>query len=119
LDALDAALLIKGFAALPTPGGARRILPVECIGEGAPWVPPQLAAEPAARVWAHADQVLEPLGALLWGAAVALPQPATRSLVLAGSEKSLRRWIAIAQALDESASEDVVVRRLRHRSAPE
>ncbi|HET6304330.1 MAG TPA: secretin N-terminal domain-containing protein [Myxococcota bacterium] len=126
LDVLDAALLIKGFAALPTPGGPRRILPVESIGEGAPWIPLELAAEREAAVathvrleWADVDEVLQTLRPLLSGAGVALAHRATRSLVLAGSEKSLRRWIAIAQALDESAPEEVIVRRLRHRAAPE
>jgi general secretion pathway protein D len=126
LDVLDAALLIKGFAALPTPAGPRRILPVESIAEGAPWIPGELAAGREAAVatlarleWADVDEVLETLRPLLSGAGVALPHRATKSLVLAGSEKSLRRWIAIAQALDESAPEDVIVRRLRHRAAPE
>jgi general secretion pathway protein D len=99
---------------------------VESVAEGAPWIPGELAGGREAAVatlarleWADVDAVLETLRPLLSGAGVALPHRATKSLVLAGSEKSLRRWIAIAQALDASAPEDVIVRRLRHRAAPE
>jgi general secretion pathway protein D len=53
------------------------------------------------------------------GSALAFAHPETNALILAGSERKLHGLLAAARALDAAAEEQLLVRRLRHRSAAE
>ncbi len=124
LEVLDAALLVKGFAAVPTPGGPRRILPVANTASSAPWIAGEagdgeapvttlvtLDAAPAERV---AAVIQPPPG----GGGVAIAHPATNAVILAGSEAAVSRWMGLARSLDAAAGRVLRVVRLRHASAP-
>jgi general secretion pathway protein D len=126
LEILNAALLIKGFAALPTPGGPRKILPIEASAGSLPWTTDELSSGREAPVItriqltsASVDDVVGALRPYLGESGLALAHAPSRSVILAGSEARLRRWMALAQAIDETSLDEVWVRRVRHRSADE
>jgi general secretion pathway protein D len=126
VEILHSALLSQGFAAVPAQGGGFRIVPVS-DGKGlAPY-----------RLGAVSDERAAPLTTLLRlrGAAAAelvatlermggtellvrAFEP-TNSVIFSGSEAAVRRYLAVAQALDAVEADEVAVVELQHRDAVE
>jgi len=126
LDLLHAALALAGFAAVSTPSGAQRILPIANVPEVAPWRAVLPSAVSSARVAtllrlhaASAESVAAGLAPWLGNAALAVPHGPTNGLILVGAEDHLQRLVALAGALDAAAERDLLVRRVRHRRADE
>jgi general secretion pathway protein D len=121
---LDAVLTLEGFAALPTPSGAFRIV---SLGDGAalaPWRPGltgEAGEAPVATAVelesADASELAALLSPWLGARAVAVAEPRSNQLVLAASEARLRELLGVVRVLDRSAGEELLVRRLRHRAA--
>jgi general secretion pathway protein D len=126
LELLHTALLVRGFAAVPIPGGGRKILP---YGEGMPgavWNPDAITGSSEAPVVtllrlrsAGAERVAGALQPWIGSSALAIPNAATNALILAGSEARLRTLLELVAAIDLASDEEIVVRRLQHRSASE
>ena len=126
LELLHAVLLMKGYAALPTPTGARKILP---LGEGvagasfssaAPRSDTEALTATLVRLRdAAAERVVTALQPWLGSSALAIAHPPTNALILAGSEARLRDLLMLVGAIDQASDRLLVVRRLRHRSAGE
>ena len=126
LELLHTVLLMKGFAALPTPTGARKILPLGEGVAGASFSP----AEPRSNTEAltatlvrlrnaAAERVAPALAPWLGSSALAIAHPPTNALILAGSEARLRKLLTLVAEIDQASDQTVVVRRLRHRTAAE
>ena len=123
---LHAALLSKGFAAVPSPGGVWRILPVSDSAGAAPLVttsPEERRVAPVTTlVRLHNADARDLVGSLAPFAGteiVAAAVDASNSVILSGSEARLRRYLALVQELDTAQAEELVAITLRHRSAPE
>jgi general secretion pathway protein D len=126
LELLHTVLLMKGFAAVPTPSGARKILPLGEGAAGAPWTTAapggQSDAVTATLVHlraADAEQLVSMLQPWVGASALAIPHPPSNAVILAGSEARLRELLRLVGAIDQSSDFPLVVRRLRHRSAAE
>jgi general secretion pathway protein D len=125
IEVLHAALRLRGFAALPAPGGVSRILP---LAESAGLAPlrdaPEAAREGAVTTLVrlrHADAAfvagaIEPLVGTNGSATVV---ESSNSIVLASSESALRRLLDIVHALDRREPLELAVLRLRWRGAEE
>jgi general secretion pathway protein D len=126
LQILHSALLSRGFAAVPTPGGAFRILPA---GDGKSVAPYRIGAASAQRAapittllrlhGASAPELVAALARLAGSEILVSGFAPTNSVILSGSEAALQRYLAIAQALDAVESEELAVVALRHRDAVE
>lgn len=126
IEILHAALLSQGFAAVPSPGGAWRILPA---GEGKGAAPvragglrDQRVAPVTTLVRLHnavARDLVAALGQLAGSEVLVAAYEPSNSMILAGSETKLKRYLTLAQALDDAESEELVVLSLRHRDAAE
>jgi general secretion pathway protein D len=126
LELLHVALLVSGFAAVPAPSGALKILP---MGQGMPAAEfrpesPEGRSEAPMVTLLHlrdadAEQVSMLLKPWIGSTALAIPHSASNALILAGSEARLRALLAMVSAIDQSSDEQIVVRRLRNRSAAE
>ena len=124
LELLHTVLLMKGFAAVPTPSGERKILP---LGEGVAAAPWNLAAPggksdvlTATLVRlrdASAESVSAALQPWVGATALAIAHTPSNALILAGSEARLKELLTLVSAIDQSSDRPLVVRRLRHRSA--
>ncbi len=123
LELLHAALLMRGYAALLTPGGAYKILPIQAGTTSGPW-------EEADSLSGYAPvttlvqlrsvsprHVVDALRGWLGAQLIVLPYPPTNSVILSGSAGQLRRILTIIRALDESSGTEFAVVRLRHRDA--
>ncbi len=125
LRVLEAALLVNQLAALPTPGGVTKILPLDLGLAEAPYAPagPGTREVPVTTLMhlehAPVADVFRNLQPWLAGRAVAIPWPPSNSLILAGSELRLRSAFAMVRALDERPDQELLVRRLRFRGAEE
>ena len=124
LELLHTVLLMKGFAAVPTPTGARKILPLGEGVAGAPWnlaVPAGTSDVLTATLVrlrdAPAENVVATLQPWVGGSALAIAHPPSNALILAGSEARLKELLTLVSAIDQSSDRPLVVRRLRHRSA--
>jgi len=125
LELLHAALLLKGFVALPTPSGARKIMPLGSGGlGGAPWNPDAPGARSEAQTTtlvhlrsATAERVATALQPWLGATALAIAHPPTNAVILAGSEARLRELMTLVAEIDHDSGDELVVHRLRHRSA--
>ena len=126
VEILHAALLSKGFAAVPSPGGAWRILPTGETGTAAPLS--DRALDPGARRTRDDAGAAAPCRGPGPGheprpargrTIVAAPFGPTNSVILAGSERQLQRYVALVQALDDAEAEELAVVVLRHRDAAE
>jgi general secretion pathway protein D len=126
VEVLLAALLSQGYAAVPTPGGAWRIL----RAEDAPGAPSRVVGEAGAggvapvttllRLrTATAQDVVATLARFAGGDTSATAYAPTNSIVLTGSEARVHRYASVAQALDEAETEDFALIVLRHRDAAE
>jgi general secretion pathway protein D len=126
LEILNAALLSKGFAAVPSPGGALRILPA---GDSATAAPLAGRAPESGRVApvttlvrlhnAAAKDLVASLDQLAGNVVIAAAFEPTNSVILAGSEERLQRYVALVQSLDDAESVELAVISLRHRDAEE
>jgi general secretion pathway protein D len=122
---LDAALHIKGFAALPIGEDTTKIVPITEIKSGAPLTDLPLDPErerPIATMirvtHANANSLATALRPYVAAEGLALPYSPTNSIILAGTEARVSRLITIIRILDQAADESIMVRFLRHRSAP-
>ncbi len=121
---LNAALHIKGFAALPVGTDTTKIVPIAETNTSAPLVAGPLNAEgqrPLSTLirleHASAQRVAVTLRPYVSAAGLALAYPPSNSIILAGTEARVSRLITIIRLLDQAANEDVLVRSLRYRSA--
>ncbi len=124
LELLNTALLLRGFVALPTPSGARKILPLADGLGGAPWNPaaPGARSEALTATLVHlrvADSLRVTVALQPWlgATALAIAYAPTNALVLAGSEARLRELMTLVAELDHDSDAELVVIRLRHRAA--
>ena len=126
LQILHSALLSQGFAAVPSPGGAFRILPA---GDGKSVAPYRIGTASAQRAapittllhlhGAAAPELVAALARLAGREILVSGFAPTNSVILSGSEAALQRYLAIAQALDAVEGEELAVVALRHRDAVE
>ena len=126
IQILHSALLSQGFAAVPSPGGAWRILPAGESRGAAPFfagAPGDQRAAPITtlvRLHNAAAQDLVAALARLVGSEMGVAAFApTNSVILTGSEAKLQRYLALARALDDAESEELVAVSVRHRDAAE
>jgi general secretion pathway protein D len=119
---LDTLLLTRGFAAMPSPGGVRKIVRIE----GSPWpFVSDLAAATGDEVvttlitlhTVQVDAVLQALRPQLGKSTLASSFPPTNSLILAGSAALIARIEDIVRALDATGAERLFLRRLRFADA--
>src|SRR5262249_31444767 len=115
---LDTLLLMKGFVAVPMPGGVRKIVRLE----GAPWpfverLPGLPGDEPITTMFhlksISADTVLLALRELLGSTTVGFAHAPTNALILGGSAALIARIVDVARALDASGAERIFLTRLR------
>jgi general secretion pathway protein D len=123
MELLHAALLMRGYAALQSPGGAYKILPIQAGSTSGPW---QAADElsGAAPVTTliqlrsvSPQRVVDALRGWLGQQLIALPFPRTNSVILSGSADRIRRILTVIHALDESSDTEFAIVRLRYRDA--
>ena len=121
---LNAALHIKGFAALPVGADTTKIVPIAETNTSAPLVAGPLDPEGQRPIstlvrleHASAQRVAVTLRPYVSAAGLALAYPPSNSIILAGTEARVSRLITIIRLLDQAANEDVLVRSLRYRSA--
>ena len=126
VEILHAALLSKGFAAVPSPGGAWRILPAEDAPGAASRIVERAGAEAVPPVTtlvrlraATASDLVASLARFAGGGLSVTAFPPSNSIILSGSEARLHRYVSLAQALDESETETLELVELRHRDAAE
>lgn len=122
LALLDSALLLRGYAAVPSPGGVRTIVPV--AGASGPWTGDSELAEsdaPATTLLrldsVEADEVATVLRPYLGSSTLALAYAPSNSLILAGSSQRLRRLIAMIEELDAAEPVQTVLWPLYHAEA--
>lgn len=126
LELLHSALFLKGFGAMPTPGGPLEIVPIADAAAGSPLtrdLPSGASDAPVTTLvrleQADAQDVVRQLKPWIGAATQAQAYAPTNSLILSGSERRLYGLLTLVRALDASAGEKVIVRRLRHRGADE
>jgi general secretion pathway protein D len=121
VEILEAVLLVRGYASVPTAGGPRKVIPIESLGAEAPWRTEPLRAQEEAvttLVRLHevdAEYVANAIRPWLGPSTVATAYPASNSLILAGSEDRLRQVLLLVGALDQTRDRELLIRRLRHR----
>ncbi len=124
LRLLEAALLVNQLAALPTPGGVTKIVPLDLGVASAPWKIEAGSSEVPTTTLVHlrhasVADVFRNLQPWLAGRAVAIPWEPSNSLILAAPELRLRSAVGLVRALDEHPAQQLLVRRLRFRGAEE
>jgi len=123
LEVLNAALLLVGFATVPAPGGALKILPIEAAKGAAPWLHRDASASSEQLVTTLVRlEAADPLElARIIGqenrASVVVPYPPTRGLIIAAAEDRLARMIELVRALDQASATQLVVLPLRYADA--
>jgi general secretion pathway protein D len=122
LALLDAALLFKGYAALPMPGGGHKIVPIarapapwqETLREGSGGEPVTTLLRLEA---ADAEALLAALQPLLGAHTLGFAHTPSNSLILAGSANRIVRLRAAIDALDAAQLERLLIWRVLHRPA--
>lgn len=121
LEMLRAALLASGYALLPATPGVHKILPIEGARSAAPWILTDEVGRGERLITAaiqldHADpaELLRQLSPLIDQRGLAIPYPATRSLILATTEARFQRLLRIARALDRAEWTRIKVMPLRY-----
>lgn len=124
LALLDAALFVKGFAALPIGEDTTKIVPLAESQSGSPIRPVPLDPEGGRVITtmirlrhADANAVVTALGPNVSEFGAALPYEPANSVILSGPEAQVARLIVILRVLDQAADENILVRTLRYRSA--
>jgi general secretion pathway protein D len=125
IEILEAALLVRGYSSVPTPGGPRKIIAIDAFGAEAPWrTEPLRERDEAVTTLVRLREVGADFAAGMirpWigPTTVVVPYPPANSLILAGSEDRLRHLLLLIGALDQDTGRQLLVRRLRHRGADE
>jgi general secretion pathway protein D len=121
---LDAALLFKGFVAVPMPGRGLKIVPI--ARAPAPWrstLERDSGDAPVTTLLhlenADADTLLTALRPLLGTSTLGVVHHPTNGLILVGPERRLERLQQAIRALDAAQGERVVLWKLHHRPATE
>jgi general secretion pathway protein D len=122
LTLMDTILLSRGLAAVPLPGGGRKIVAI--AGAPVPWRP-ALPEDPGDAQVAtlvrlasvEAEALLGVLNPLLGSQTLGVAVPSSNALILAGSSARIARLSVAIEALDAEADERRVILRLRHRDA--
>lgn len=119
---LDSVLLLRGFAAVPAPGGGLKVVPL--AGAPGPWVAEGKLADTDAPLTtllhlrsAAAEDVVEVVRPLLGAQSLAIAYPPTNGLILAGPSSRLERLRTAIAALDDVEPGRNVLWRLRYASA--
>lgn len=119
LEVLNAALLMVGYATIPGPDGAWKILPIEAGRGAAPWLYGEASSESARLVTtlvrleaAKPDEIAEVLGRES-RAAIVLPYPPTNGLIIAAPEDRLAAMLVLVRALDKASKAELRVFPLR------
>ncbi|MCP4037200.1 MAG: hypothetical protein GY733_09710, partial [bacterium] len=125
-EILNATLLIKGFAALPMAPGHFKIVRWDKLKSESPYTEQALHADREGGVttrislrYAKPEDVARALRPLVQGSGQVIAYPPSSSLILAGTENRVRRLIEIAQNLDAAEHIELMVRRVRYRTADE
>lgn len=125
-EILHAALLLKGFVALPMAPGRFKIVRWEKMAGSAPFKKAPLSPEAEGSVttrivlrYASPETVARTLRPMLQASGQIIPYAPARSLILAGTENRVHRLIGLARLLDSAQHESLIVRRLRYRDASE
>jgi len=122
LAVLDAALLLHGFAALPGPGGVRRIARIEGAAGASPWLAAEPRGDSEAPVTtlirlsaASVAQVGHVLRQLAGKSAVLTDYPPTNSILIAAAESQVKRLLHVARSLDQASDRELRVLQVRYR----
>jgi len=116
---MDTLLLMKGLAAMPSPGGVRKIVRIE--GAAFPFVTDLVAARgdevvttllPLENI--QAATIVEALRPMLGAHTLAFAYPPTNSVILGGSAALITRIANIVQAIDAKGADRFFLRRLLH-----
>jgi general secretion pathway protein D len=123
---LDTVLLLEGWAALPTPAGPYKVVPINSGMGSAPFRrhPDDEDSEALVTTFLRlksvdASSIVSTLKPWLGRYALAVALPETNGLILAADEHRLHQLLRMLRILDQAAGEELVVRRLRHRGAEE
>jgi general secretion pathway protein D len=126
LRVLDAALLLHGFAALPGPGGTRKIVRIEGNRGASPFLGTPAGRDSESPVTtlirlqvAQAADVASALRELGGKSAILSEDPATNAILIAAGESLVRRLIQLARALDQASERELRVLPLRYRDPGE
>jgi general secretion pathway protein D len=121
---IDALLLLKGFAALPTPGGIHKI--VSLAGAQGAWVaelernPDEVPLTTMIRLHEiDAGLVEQAIRPLIGESAVLIPHNPANALILAGPGHRLRRIADVVRELDEFGPSRLILIQLSHARAVE
>lgn len=121
-EILQAALLLSGFAMVPGPGGAQKVLPLETALQEAPFGPP-LEGEgdrllvTLLRLEAADARSLQTTLRTLVGRGLVFAHAPSNSLILATTQSRVARLLAIIRALDQAAATELRVLALRYADA--
>jgi general secretion pathway protein D len=124
LEILHATLFAKGFAAMPSPGGALVVLPIDEARTRAPKAERALAEERAGLITmltrfrtANAEQLVNLLSPFAGATLHVVAYAPTNGAILVGPESAIHRWLGLARDLDETSRRELIVIRPRHRTA--
>ena len=119
---LDTMLLMKGMAAMPTPGGFRKVVRIE--GSQAPFVEDVAKARGDELVTTlvnlhtiKAETVFKAMRPMIGSNMTAFAYAPSNSIVLGGSAALITRIAGIVQALDAKGTERMFLDRLRYANA--
>jgi general secretion pathway protein D len=119
---LDTMLLMKGMAAMPTPGGVRKVVRIE--GSQAPFVEDVAKAQGDQLVTTllrlhtiQAESVLQAMRPMIGSNMTAFAYQPTNSIILGGSAALVLRIAGIVESLDAKGTERMFLRPLRYADA--
>lgn len=123
LEVLNAALLTVGYATIPGPAGAWKILPIEAAKGTAPWLQREPSSESTRLVTtlvrlqaADPEELARILGQEA-RASIVLPYARTNGLIIAAPENVLAGMLEIVRALDRASTTVLEVVPLRYADA--
>lgn len=126
LSLLHSLLHLAGFAAVASPGGAFRVVPIADSPTASSWRPSGKLGESDAPVATalrlramDAERAAALLGPHSGAHALVVPHVPSNTLLISGPEALVRKLFELADALDNGAVGEVWVHRLRHRDARE
>ena len=122
LELLFAALYLNNLTAVPTEDGTIRIVPImQALAMAPMGEPDSLSGSQPVTTLIRLDHVsaqrtAETLRPYVSKKGLALAYEPSNSLILAGAEGEVMRWITIARILDAASQEELMVRTIRYRS---
>jgi general secretion pathway protein D len=126
LAILDATLFMQGYAVLRGDDGVYKVVAVTDARTGSKWIGPGDVGKGETQLTtmiklelASAQEVASQIAPLVGKHDRMVPYPPTNSLILAGSEKRIRRLMELVRALDAGGLATTWVRTLRYRGALE